>query len=135
MTSRKDGNRRLRQAAKILRKVAPNKFNMESITHTCGTPACVLGHYAANSKTPFSLQDRQLVLGEIDIGYNYDHPAIQDHFDLTPKQCAELFDVTGCGNAILPSEAADYIEDFVKARAKEEAALTDELHKELSDDS
>lgn len=32
-------------------------------------------------------------------------------------------------------EAADYIEDFVEARAKEEAALTDELHKELSDDS
>lgn len=115
------GNRRLLRLATYLREQAkPQDFDMGTYANGCGSPACVLGHYAAMPRTPFrlagvgtnALSDRNgspLPLG-------FSSRLVRDHFALTNIEARELFDSDGCGGAKTPKQAARYLERFVARR-------------------
>lgn len=88
---------------------------------SCGTPFCVLGHYAARAdlQDDFKLIDDGLFERNVtfygcstSLGYNY--TAVLKHFVITPLEAEELFGCSGCGNATTPEQAAAYIEEFVR---------------------
>lgn len=92
-------------------------FSMHWYTHTCGTPMCALGHYAAR-------QDLQSAFKLSGGGYlgssngkrlfgGIDSLEVVTHFGLEAGEPIELFSPSGCGNAKTPLQAAKYIRDFV----------------------
>lgn len=97
----------------------------------CGTPMCVLGHYAARTdlQTDFMLSGGGTLWGEGHSlggtlwgsysreGYSL-ASLIRHHFGITTKQARELFDADGCGNASTAEEAAVYIEKFIAREGK-----------------
>lgn len=120
---------RLLNVAKALRESPnPDKFSMELI-HSCGSPACALGHYAARSdlQQTFMLSPEAWGFRLIGTGPEdwllFDGKEVCEHFDITEEQARELFRDSnyedygeipcGCGGAKTAIEAADYIERFV----------------------
>jgi hypothetical protein len=108
---------RLLLVAKALRESPdPSDFTMDIYAHSCGSPACALGHYAHRR----DLQDK-VFLSEFGFlrparGRHIDFNAFrwaQKHFEIEKRAVDELFDAGGCGNAQTALEAALYIEDFV----------------------
>lgn len=114
---------RLLNVAKALRESpSPEDFGMETYAHGCGTPGCALGHYAYRT----DLQD-DFMLVPVDDGMfvhtavafrgqkvEYFSDCVRDHFGIDYVQVGELFAGYGCGEAQTPTEAAEYIENFVK---------------------
>lgn len=100
----------------------PDKFDMHTYGHDCGTPGCVLGQYAAREdlQDAFVLTVNGRVLSRNRrIGLWSGDELVAEHFGITWMQALELFGVDGCGRAQTPSEAADYIEKFVKENTGE----------------
>jgi hypothetical protein len=120
----------------------PEKFDMRKFGHSCGTPACAIGHYFARTdlQSEFVLSSRGSIattaepLEPLWIGMRGGHTAIRDHFGITEEQEDELFgdpiddddeenvfvrENAGCGNAQTAIEAAEYIERFCE-HAKDE---------------
>lgn len=93
-------------------------FDSNPQGYLCGTPACVLGHYAARTdlQDAFVL-DAQGYRGSGRYGYT---PATWGaecaHFGLTIGECSELFGVVGCGGARTTQEAIAYLEAFIAHR-------------------
>jgi hypothetical protein len=116
---------RLLNVAKALRESPkPKAFTMVKI-HTCGTPACALGHYAARRdlQQMFQLSPDGTV-SEMKIGVWGATRSTQcwlrfvaHHFDVTSREAYHLFGGFGCNNAQTPNEAAEYIERFVRCAA------------------
>lgn len=124
---------RLLNVARALRESpAPEKFTMGSYLHTCGTPACALGHYAARRDLqsifkPFkgkwagfvSLVEPRYEIDPDGDNYfsahdvDYDEKEVLEHFEIDDEQARELFSGEGCGGARTAFEAAEYIENFV----------------------
>lgn len=112
--------KRLLKVAQALRESpAPKRFYQGKFAHSCGTPACAFGHYAARR----DLQ-KTFKLNVNDVGTDwvtkdgrpvwYDEESVTSHFGITEDQGRELFSSQGCGNAQTPKQAARYIERFVE---------------------
>jgi hypothetical protein len=117
---------RLLNVAKALRESPdPDKFTMLHV-HTCGTPACALGHYAARRdlQEMFQLSPTTEV-GVLTIGVwgatRSTHgwlTFVAHHFGITDDQAYLLFGGFGCNAAQTPNAAARYIENFVARHAE-----------------
>ena len=113
--------KRLLNAARALRESPnPEKFTMRRYINECGSPACVLGHYAARKdlQRTFGVDTVARVLyrrnpKEI-VGYY--SLLVQSHFGISPWEAETLFNTSGCNGAITSDEAATYIENFVNDR-------------------
>jgi hypothetical protein len=92
----------------------------------CGSPACVLGHYALRTdlQDVLILDQEALEEGEpcVKLKHN-DQPltfsdyTFQEHFGLrTSGEAQLLFGPSGCGGAQTPEEAIAYIERFIQER-------------------
>jgi hypothetical protein len=94
----------------------PEKFTMEYYAHSCGTPACALGHYAARQdlQSDFYLDEEGVFRTSMKGLESYATlTAFLRHFALTVQQEEQLFGMWGCNKARTPVEAAEYIERFV----------------------
>jgi hypothetical protein len=90
-------------------------YDQRSFEHSCGTPACALGHYAYHTPSRWlwnkygiqPLNSRGILAQAIDEFYldNY-------------HEKNELFGSSGCGGAKTALEAAKYIEEFVARERK-----------------
>lgn len=96
---------------------APERFTMDDYVHPCGTPACVLGHYAARSDLQDFLtaprdgwQEVQTTSGE---RVPYWDQLVLQHFDIAYSQACELFSTYGCGRAKTVDEAIAYLRRFI----------------------
>jgi len=133
---------RLENLIVALRDAEPRNFCMDSYA-SCGTPACVLGHYAARTdlQSDFKLAlgaHGDLVLLNLQTGRPDDYWSLhcQEHFGLSWDETEELFvsaecsgcqghgcdeclcsgepsSLAGCGGAKTPSEAIAYIRAFI----------------------
>lgn len=114
-------NRLLRVAQDLRNSPAPRKFTMRFYGHSCGTPACALGHYAAakHRGSPFRLGRDGVLL--VNGRPNYPPACVAaDHFGLSDDDELEaLFGPLGCGRARTPIQAAKYIEAFVARKERE----------------
>lgn len=130
MTTVAVGNRRLLKLAAILDKAdALHKKRMEPsyrqlyYSHPCGTPACALGHWAANNPRRWEMRGRypgsELVpfLGK---GHNaiYGNESAEIEFSLDSIDAYDLFGMSGCDSAKTAKQAAAYIRKFVAKRSK-----------------
>lgn len=120
------GMRNLYLAACITREADADQFSM-ALYHSCGTPCCVIGNYAASSlQKTFQLQ------GSCEVGLASEPnvrgygKAAEEHFSITAEESYELFSQSGCGHARTPTAAADYIESFI--RRKGFGYIIDEQH-------
>jgi hypothetical protein len=120
-----DQRNNLLTAAKILRELEhPWVFDMSIFGTNCGTPCCVLGHYASRRdlQDAFLLDDKGYLWvtvpgtgGELKYRIWFsDAYEIRCHFGLDVDGCLELFSAHGCGLAEEPHLAAAYIEEFVR---------------------
>jgi hypothetical protein len=120
---------RLLMVAKALRESPdPDKFRMDDVIHSCGTPACAFGHYVCRPDLQGAYQPSRY--RTIDSGKWYWRPVfagtdehvafysdhVMDHFGLTDDEQSALFDGGGCGEAKTAIEAAEYIERFVEQK-------------------
>lgn len=124
----------------------PERFSMRAYVHEkrlwdldgkdlpedwCGTPACALGHLGARTDLQDVLRIRNgmLVYKDPDTDGDlmpalYTDSQLTRAFDLDYEEMFDLFSEFGCDNAATATEAADYIEAFVKR--KEIAKLCDD---------
>lgn len=113
------GNLRLLRAAEITRRANPKEFHMGYFVHPCGTPACVLGNYAADPDTPFEVRRNEpwhIYSRARSVPVVYDAHEICEHFAISHEDARALFSSTGCDYAQMPDQAADFIEAFVAKR-------------------
>lgn len=77
----------------------------------CGTPACALGHWAANNQDRWEAYD----IDQIRLKGRYGPiGSAKQEFCLSDREVSELFGIDGCGNAQAdPRKAAAYIRNFV----------------------
>lgn len=111
---------RLLKAMKALRESPhPKGFTMGHYRADCGTPGCVLGHYAARTDLQDAfILDSNWVLpsdGTKELVY-FDGVHVRQHFEIASGDAEMLFGPDGCGKAKTPEEAAVFIENFIKAR-------------------
>lgn len=114
--------KRLLRVAQALREAKhPEDFTMARYVNECGTPACALGHYASRRDLQKLLElckDKWRDFGIMYVGEPNDagiyDPKVLEHFGITENGSTELFGGVGCGDAKTPTEAADYIDAFVK---------------------
>jgi hypothetical protein len=130
----------------------PERFTMETYVHNdwqctrsdlpmewCGTPACLLGNFAART-------DLQPLMCVVDDSLAWVEPIPDDaltngwlrycderickFFDITEDEAAALFSVDGCDKATTRDAALAYVEDFMAERegttAAEREATDDE---------
>lgn len=110
-------NRLLRAAQAVLEAKNPKKFNMGDYFHWCGSPSCVLGFYASRRDLQRFLKGDDGFLSYVSGGSaDIADVEVQEHFGITPAEAYELFGCTGCGNAKTPTQAAWYIEEFLKSK-------------------
>lgn len=97
----------------------PGLIDMAHYAKHCGSPGCVLGHYAARQ----DLQDEFILLGsklQSTIGswkywdsLSFDNKIVQDHFHLTQTEAYNLFAQTGCLGAQTADQVNRYIRRFI----------------------
>lgn len=105
---------RLLNVARALRESPnPEMFTMKLYLHSCGTPACALGHYGVRSDLQDEFYSDEHGALYASGGNPWIFAAAKAHFDLRDKEADELFDSDGCGNAKTAIDAAEYIEKFV----------------------
>jgi hypothetical protein len=124
---------RLLNAVKALREsTRPDLFTMDRYVYDwsymercggenlCGTPGCVLGHYASRRDLQdFLLIDSRYFLRYAKYEYRsviFDDRPVCNHFDITEDEADLLFGPRGCNNARTSIEAADFIEEFVRRK-------------------
>ena len=132
---------RLLNVARATREMKnPHMFDMtrwgwgDGKLGSCGTPGCALGNYAHRTdlQDTFKLVDGRLVLASNGREIFPKSPVVLEHFGITAMQSAKLFNEDGCGGTmpgfdedgepidtddavlVTHTEAADYIENFVK---------------------
>ncbi len=84
-------------------------YDQYSYMHSCGTPACALGHYVASNK-------RWVLINRIPFLKNGNKDLRQDtkdEFGITSDESDQLFGPTGCGRARTAKQAAWYIRQFL----------------------
>jgi hypothetical protein len=120
---------RLGRLITVLEDADPKVFSMAQFTHACGTPSCVLGHYASRRdiQRTFRLGDHDPIpcdrCGGPEILTNngkpigFDDPAVLDHFGITIDEAYELFDSDGCGRAQTPKQAIRFLRKFIASHA------------------
>lgn len=101
----------------------PAGFTMGCWARPCGTPACVLGHYAARSDLQDVFQFRRDRFGFLVVAHVVDGTSITPmdnyskellgHFGLMEDEAFELFSTRGCGSARTPEQAIAYIQSFM----------------------
>lgn len=109
----------LRECIQALKEFHSSSFAMQRLffqdpneRNVCGTPSCVLGHWAA-----WRVQTKRVSVG----GKGWRHPvnAAMDvlmspsNYGLTEDQKDELFESTGCNRAPTKEAAIAYIERFI----------------------
>ena len=132
------GNRRLLQLAKILDKA--EQYNQtyyydtrEHETpgegkHTCNTPACALGWWAATHPKTWTMQYGK-VYWRLYPGNAY--VAAELEFCLSHNEIESIFGGSGCRNAQSGPDAAAYIREFVRNRKlAQRRALRAATHKQ-----
>lgn len=113
---------RLLNAVKALRESPkPARFTMINYGN-CGSPGCVLGHYAYRTdlQDEFTFRENRVwPRGEYMAYLIYDGGLVQEHFEISGWEAECLFGPTGCNGAKTPEEAAIYLESFVSSRGAE----------------
>lgn len=124
---------RLEKLIVALKGAKKAEFSMDKYGHTCGTPACVLGHYASRHDLQRSFK---LVVPE---GFPFadilpfkavPHPkelsvlefnddVVCRHFGITVNEADELFSHMGCDQAKTAGQARRYIRKFINRKKKE----------------
>lgn len=120
---------RLKKLITALKDAKPENFSMRMFgRRACGTPACVLGHYAyrrdlQRTLTLTSAEDDPEHLwlrdahGRI-VGYN--DRAVLDHFGVDADDADCLFNgISGLGGAKTTKQAIAYIRKFIARRERE----------------
>lgn len=86
----------------------------------CGTPACILGHYAAREDLQKLLRIKerpdnlfQLVYVRSGEVAEFQDAAISRHFGISEEQAIRLFSSVGCNEAKTPAQAIEYIEELM----------------------
>lgn len=102
-------DRLLAAAQAVEESPLPEHFTMKDFFHRCGTPACVLGHYAAREDLQSEYKLRQTSIGWWANGLG----TSEEHFEISLDQWDELFAIDGCDGATTPAAAGRYIRDFV----------------------
>lgn len=87
--------------------------------YPCGSPACVLGHYATKFPRRGLYLSRNGGLwargrGVEDFPIVYDSTVVCDHFGITDVDANNLFSPWGCGGAKNRREAIRYIKEFIR---------------------
>lgn len=110
---------RLEKLIVVLKDAKPEDFIMASYSNACGTPACVLGHYAAcrDVQRAFKL-DAGGLRRSCGMFIDVEDDAVLEHFGLTFDQATALFDADGCNNAKTPKQAIRYIRKFIDSNGK-----------------
>lgn len=112
--------KRFQNMIRVLREVKdPTDFTMKRYTFTCGAPACCLGHYAARRdvQQTFKLTPRgNFAQASNRRSLRHDAAIVQDHFGIRGGEASHLFSATGCGGALTTTDAANYIEKFLKEK-------------------
>lgn len=104
--------------------VEAQRLDMSRWADDCGTPACVLGHYAARidlqSEFRIVVSDEQGAYIVDSRGKHIWHscPSVREHFDISRVQAYHLFDLEGCDDADTPAEAAAYIRRFIDTKGR-----------------
>lgn len=111
--------RRFKTLIEVVDATPRKDFNMSSLLHVCGSPACALGYYAAHRK--FTAPFRRTYVEYLDGHKEYE--ALNDwflsaetHFGLTADETVQLFDFSGCGGARTPKQVAKYLRKFLAAK-------------------
>ena len=95
----------------------PKHFNM-AFFGQCGTPACVLGNYAAREdlQDAFCFEDNTVKLCGSGVRISYANIAVRDHFGITAEETQRLFASWGCSLAETPAEAVGYLQRFLSRK-------------------
>lgn len=111
--------KRLENLARAAAEADPKNFDME-VYGTCGTPGCVLGHYAARRdlQRTFKFTDTAIFCGKTLYWVHHEHQDVLEHFGITWKQARQLMDPDGCNKAKTPKQAAAYIRRFIRKNLK-----------------
>lgn len=117
--------RRFERLIACTKHIDPDNFDMGMFAYDCGTPACVIGHYAANRKIQrtFRLEDNLILLEDgdvLDFLWWNNSRALEDHFGITEVDVDHLFSAKGCGGAKTPKGAASYLKKFYASKLKED---------------
>lgn len=126
---------RLEKLVTVLEQAKPEQFDMtrycwygwESTGFKCGTPACVLGHYASRSdvQRTFKLTAYgTLIHRKTGACVDFDSEYVLEHFGIDEYQAGKLFDGNGCNNAETPAEAIAFIRKFIASVKPADIALT-----------
>ena len=86
--------------------------------HACGTPACVLGHYAARRDLQ---DDLQLYRGHLYPAFGQTRgdlgDTIRGHFGIVSEELTILFGSRGCGSAYNNrTRAIAYLKEFIEKK-------------------
>lgn len=123
------GELRLLEAADLVENSAT--YDQNIYVHSCGTPACVLGHYAMAHPEDWGWKwDRPIPFlrsakcGFLrDEGYNAKEA---DYFGISLGEIDLLFNTDGCDNAGTDGKkAAAFIRDFVARKVRERLAAAE----------
>jgi hypothetical protein len=118
------GNQRLLELARILDTAdelhqvkGEPLYTQEFYMHTCGSPACALGHWAYHNQDRWGFFATGSLPRLKGLEDSTSMQSAQMEFDLCPEEARELFEIEGCGYAKTAAEAAAYIRQFVENRA------------------
>ena len=105
----------------LKRSPDPDRFTMETFYHDddtnnwCGTPACVLGHWAVmKASQEHSPGWKRMSRTDELIRAVAGREGMRTVGGLTDDQVMELFGSIGCGNAETAEQAIAYIEAFIR---------------------
>lgn len=117
--------KRFRNLIRATRDASSEHFDMNRYAHNgCGSPACVLGNYAARRDLQRTINlDLSGPIEWIKIRDNtgrviwYDSPTILDHFGITFREFIDLFASNGCDSAGKNQDrAVAYLESFLERK-------------------
>lgn len=121
------GEKRLLEAADLVEN--SSSFDMHTWIHPCGTPACVLGHYAVahpeawgilngvpflNPKLSRCRADKEFFSARNESRLSVLEGAAE-YFGISRAEADIIFSGSGCGMARTGAEAAAFIRGFVTA--------------------
>lgn len=106
-----------------------NSLDMGEYFSECGSPACVLGHYASRPDVQRLLRPGKrrdsygggLMPVAVKSGrrVGLDSEEVLSHFGITYEEAEELFGGEGCGGATTTKAAAKYVKQFIKEKRSE----------------
>lgn len=103
----------------------PKGFSMRDFGDGCGTPMCVLGHYAARKdlQRAFGLDpavgESLLVNRRGTVFYSHWSKEVEEHFGLKGSESETLFGGWGCGGAKTIPQAIRFIKRFIKKKERQ----------------